>query len=335
MRLRLAAVAAVLAGPLLGCATDNGDLKLPAAAQTVQPRNAERHGTDPDRDLMAKAQGDLAVSETAWSAVGYEQRQYGWRLPFADAPKRLIAPSPWRLDNWEEKSPGHFEAKRGPHYFDTVEVDDDGDGKIDGWERHEEPLSDLELVNEEDDSFVWIKTRAIPPGSARRKLELVARDYVDALSGWTTIAQLDLFGRERKRARQLTTLLKSVRETRVGGHRALDVVADIADVDELRVNPRARLGRLRVVVARIGYVVARRSEDEKSAWPSEVVQGRAVWKKTAILVIGSITGLDDDGQRSLVDDLAARVAFTGASTIIETPRPDAPAKPDGSGAAAI
>jgi hypothetical protein len=317
------------------CAGESGDVRLPPAAQTVQPRSGERHGNDPDRDLMLKAQGDVAVSETAWSAAGYEQRQYGWRLPFADAANRLIAPSPWRLDNWEQKSPGRFEIKRGPHYFDTFEVDDDGDGKIEGWERHEEPLSDLELVNEEDDSFVWIKTRAIEPGSARRKLELVARDYVDALSGWATIGQLDLFGRERKRERRLTTLLKSVHETRIGGHRALEAVADIADADDLRVNPRARLGRLRVVVARIGYLVARRSPEEKSAWPAVEHEGASVWKKTAILVIGSITGLDDGGQRSLVDDLASRLTFTGASTILETPRPDQPAKPDVSGASAI
>jgi hypothetical protein len=313
------------------CDLGAGDPKLPPAAQTVR----ERHGEDPDRDLSLQAQGAVAVSEAAWSASGYEQKQFGWRLPFEDAAKRRIASGPWRLDNWTENPAGRFEAKRGPHYFGTFEVDDDGDGKIEGWERHEEALFDVKLVNEEDDSVVWIKTRAIEPGTAKRKLELVARDYIDALSGEATLAQLDLFGQERERTRRLTTLVKSIRETRVGGHRALEAVADIADADDLRVDRRARLGQLRVLVARVGYFVARRSPVERSAWPSVEHHGATVWQKTAIFVIGSLSGVGDVGSASLVGDLAARVTFTDASTVVEVPRPATPAPTNVPGASAI
>jgi hypothetical protein len=320
-----------LSALLAACDVGTGDVKLPPAAQTMK----EHRGEDPDGDLYLQAQGAVATSGSAWTAAGYEQKQFGWRLPYADPAGRRLAPAPWRLDNWTEEPPGHFEAKRGPHYFDTFEVDDDGNGKIEGWERREEALFDVKLVDEEDDGVVWIKTRAIEPGTAKRKLELVARDYVDALSGPATLAQLDLFGRERARTRRLTTFVQSVRETRVGGHRALEAVADIADADDLDVHPHARLGRLRVVVARIGYFVARRSQDERSAWPSIQRGGAMAWKKTAILVIASLTGLDESGKASLVDDLAARLTFTDASTVVEAPRPPEPARPDTSGASAI
>lgn len=249
--------------------------------------------------------------------------------------KRWLAPGPWRLDNWEEKPVGQFTVKRGPSYFDTFEVDDDGNGKIEGWERHEEPLADIELDNDEDDSVVWIKTRAIAPSQARRKLELVARDYVDGVSGSTRVSQLDLFGRQRARTRHLTSLVTSVRETHVGGNRALEAVAEIADVDDMRLDPRARLGRLRVIVARVGYFVARRSPDEHSAWPAVEHGGATVWRKTAVLVIVSISGLDDGGPRALADDLAARLTFTAASTVLEAPRPNAPERVDVPGASSI
>jgi hypothetical protein len=247
----------------------------------------------------------------------------------------LLAPGPWRLDNWEEKPVGQFTVKRGPSYFDTFEVDDDGNGKIEGWERHEEPLADTELDNDEDDSVVWIKTRAIAPSQARRKLELVARDYVDGVSGSTRVSQLDLFGRQRARTRHLTSLVTSVRETHVGGNRALEAVAEIADVDDMRLDPRIRLGRLRVIVARVGYFVARRSPDEHSAWPTVEHGGATVWRKTAVLVIVSISGLDDGGPRALADDLAARLTFTAASTVLEAPRPNAPERLDVPGASSI
>jgi hypothetical protein len=280
-------------------------------------------------------QDAIAISESAWSAEGYEQKLFGWRLPFQDARAHRLAPQPWKLENWTEKAPGHFEPRLGPEDKATFEVDDDGDGKIAAWEKHEEPLFDLALVNEEDDGLVWLKTRSIAPAAARRRLDLVARDYLGSLSGTATFAQMDIFGREKQRTRRLTTLIRDVSETKLGGHRAIAASADIADADDLRLNPRARLGQLRLIVARIGYLVPKRSPDEKSEWPEATLAGQPAWKKSGILVIGAFTSVGDDGKGSLLEALAGRLSFTATSVVVETPRPAEPAHPDTAGASAI
>jgi hypothetical protein len=310
---------------LSACDVTTADPKLPPYPGALPPG---RHGQDPDSDLTLKTQ-----DTTSWSDGGFAKALYGWRLPYDDAAKHRLAPEPWRLANWTENTPGHFEQKVGPDDVAEFEVDDNGDGKIEGWEKREEPLFDLELVNDEDDSLVWIKTRAISPAAARRRLDLVARDYLESLSGTGTFSQLDIFGRERARTRRLTTLVRDVRETHLGGHRAIAASADIADADDLRLNPKARLGQLRIVVARIGYLAPKSSHDEPPPWP---VVGSS-FKKTAVLVIGAFTSVGDDGngKASLLDTISSRLAFTPASIVVEAPRPPEPPKPDNKGASAI
>jgi hypothetical protein len=314
---------------LSACDVTTADPKLPPYPGAIP----QRHGENPDLDLNLKAQDAMTSSESTWSAAGYLKALYGWRLPYDDAAKHRLAPEPWRLANWTEKSPGQFEPKLGADDVATFEVDDNGDGKIEGWEKHEEPLFDLEFVNEEDDSLVWIKTRSIAPTAARRRLDLVARDYLESLSGTGTFSQLDIFGRERARTRRLTTLVRDVRETHLGGHRAIAASADIADADDLRLNPKARLGQLRLVVARIGYLAPKTSRDDSSAWP---VAGSTV-KKTAVLVVGAFTSIDDsgNGKGSLLESVAGRLAFTPTSIVVEAPRPPEPPKPDGKGGSEI
>jgi hypothetical protein len=125
--------------------------------------------------------------------------------------------------------------------------------------------------------------------------------------------------------------VRDVRETHLGGHRAIAASADIADADDLRLNPKARLGQLRIVVARIGYLAPKSSHEEPSPWP---VVGSS-WKKTAVLIIGAFTSVDDNGKGSLLETLASRLAFTPASIVVEAPRPPEPPHPDAKGASSI
>lgn len=328
---RLTFCAALL--PLLACELSAGDPKLPPAAQTL---SRERQGEDPDRDLLQQAAELSAGPSYQWTAAGFERPFFGWRLPYADPARRALLKGPWRLENWEQPASGRWEPKRGD-FMDEFAIDDDGDGKIAPYERRQQLLFDLELINEEDDELAWIRTLAIAPNQARRKLELVARDYVDALSGTATFAKMDIFGRQRDSKRHLTTIVRGVRESRVGLNRALRLVAEIADTAEVSLNPQSRLAQLRLIVARVGYFVKRGSAAEKSAWPSVNRPDGVYWKKTAYLILASLSAGSDSAKRSVVDDLAERVTFTDGSAVIEAPRPhdEAPSTIDTDGASAI
>jgi hypothetical protein len=248
-----------------------------------------------DPRLQPAPQKPRVERADAWTATGFEERTFGWHLAFEDATQRQVLGPSWRL----------------------VE------------EPRSEPLFDVELVNDADD-VVWLKTERLAPQDARRKLELIAGDYIHTLSGTTTFERRDRQGRARERTRTIRTVVRDVRETRVGLHRALRLVADLVDTEEAKVNPHARLGQLRVVVARIGYFVKRASKDEnveKAPWPLVQRSGQDYWKKAAVLVVGSVGAVEDPEARTHVDALSARLTFTETSAVIEAPRPSRPPVP--------
>src|SRR6185503_17327851 len=110
-------------------------MRLPLAATVVATvALAAACAADP---LTMKLKGDAVrqAQSPAWSSSGYDEPRFGWRLPFQDAAGRRLVNGPWRLANWIETAPGRWEPRRDPGYMHTVEVDDDGDGRVSDGER--------------------------------------------------------------------------------------------------------------------------------------------------------------------------------------------------------
>ena len=188
----------------------------------------------------------------AWKATGYSQTVFGYDVKFRDASAQALAGSDWRLDShrYDPAAKGWVE-KTGNDYAAIRRQDWDQNGAISGSETTKEPLFDLKIVNKKNNGVIWTKAHPLLPEEAELELEVVLNNYVDSLTGNGLYAQGNLFGAERPKVRNFTTMLVSKEITKIGGSDALTGTIEIAEVDRLKQDPQSRSGVVKLVLLKI------------------------------------------------------------------------------------
>jgi hypothetical protein len=237
-----------------------------------------------------------ATSGGTWNDAGYRQEYFGYEVAFRDAKTKAIAGADWQLENYRaDSTASDLVEKTGPAYVAIREQDVDQDGTISESEKIEEPTYDLRLTNRKNNGVIWLKAHPFLPEDADQDLEVILANYADSLSGGGLYAQGNLFGVERDKVRNFTSVLASKQIAPVGSHDALVGTIEIAEVDRLKQDPGQRSGIVKVALVKIRCLTVgncrrlsyrRARERELRRWPVVDCRGTPCHARTGLLVVG-------------------------------------------------
>jgi hypothetical protein len=206
------------------------------------------------------ASGD-AASETAnrFRDDGFYSRVGPFRIAYLGGARPQALGPDWLLDNylfWRDGEP-RVETLLGGYTL-RLRVDPVGDGRY-SFET-EIPTFDLHWTQRNDAAIVWIRSIPLSRRLSERDLSVIAHDFVESLSGTEAYA-VCFDWCVHAEAKTYATTIVAERELFLSGVPAYDLTFEIANVDQLQLNPDARAARARLVLARPGYWMDLRSGD--------------------------------------------------------------------------
>lgn len=218
---------------------------------------------------------------------GYQHTIYGYRVDATHAPDPKIAKEnllgeDWKLDNYYRDQELGLAPKTTDDYLTKFEFDTNGDGKPDF--NKEELLYDLRFKHMKRDATIWLRTIPISDDLKDKELRVLLQRYVDEVSG---------AGFEAVKLGPTQTLLREKRfgativnrgSLKVAGQDAYQTTFDVANVDEVAVNPNARRVRVRIVLIRTPF--------QYSAVPTYTGDAKAY--KYAVLMLAGYANLPED-----------------------------------------
>jgi len=168
----------------------------------------------------------------------------------------------WKIDNWQllyenpvtEKgaiqaaSPKNpFVRKSGSPYEGTLRIDMDNNGKVEDFASF---FTDLELRNAETDGQIWVLMRELPKHHSSLKLEAVLDAYAENLSleDFTRKAPYDIWVLQKK---SYAARVVSREAVKLGPYDALIATIELANLAQLQLDPKSRMGSVRVLLARV------------------------------------------------------------------------------------
>jgi hypothetical protein len=175
-------------------------------------------------------------------------------IRYADPARKEILSEDWRVDNFELSSDGSPKRpKNGPKYKGTRDVDDgEGSGDL----LHEDfYVFDLELVHRSSGGVIWARTIPLPPALTDTNLRVLMDDYAAALSGTGFFASdvVSAGGNAVAKAQEFATKVVQAKQTSVAGHDAYDATIELANVDQIKLDPNRREAIGRIVLVRTDY----------------------------------------------------------------------------------
>jgi hypothetical protein len=210
----------------------------------------------------------------AFSAHGFRNKVHGYKiaaLSGADASKGVLMPSDWLLDNyyWDHET---LTPKSSPGYKTRIEFDLDGDGTID---RKESAFThDLRWVHARHNGVIWIRSVPVSTRLRHVDLDVLLADYVNEMSG-AGYEGVDFAG--ERTVTEHRYVAKIVRQTpgTLAGREAIDSELEVANSEQLKLDPKARWQRVRLLLARgpIDHYVRPAGAGELRPFPVVIVLG--------------------------------------------------------------
>lgn len=186
----------------------------------------------------------------AINAKGYESADHSLAVKANDDGQ--VLPRSWRLDNMSANGT----PKKTADYMTVFEFDLDDDGTVD--EKTKELVYQLRYENLQDDGVIWLRTFPISTHDREKKLRVLMKDYVDEASraGFEVV----VFGmRSQLVERRYGTRTIREGDTLLAKRVAYDATVDVANIDRIRVDPKAVETRVRLVLVKFPYSYAVKS----------------------------------------------------------------------------
>jgi hypothetical protein len=222
--------------------------------------------------LLLATSGCVSI-DPQFAADAYRNHTFPYVVGYADPAHRNVMGTDWRLDNFVVNRDGlPSSAKSGDAYRASWSFDLDGDGTAD-W-TCDVPLYDLRFEHRRDGGVVWLRTFPVSDSLSQKELRLLAHDYVDEVAGGSYFA-VNLAGHAIVQDVRFATVVLAEEPTTVGGLAAYRVTFDVANVDQLRLDPNSRAARVIVVIVRPPYVVVAQSRSSRARLTTLMVIGYA------------------------------------------------------------
>jgi len=212
-----------------------------------------------------------------FASDGFHPLRDHYRVLFTQGGERTcsIASPEWALDNYELiRRPCEIEPRRAREYRVHHRLDHDADGRTDA--DSPEPRDDVLLLHRGDGTAMWIRTVPLEPRLEQRALDVLVHDYLDWLSGSTSV-EIDLGNYITVRTRR-SRIVRVVSEgpAQVAGQPAHRVQFDRIDTTRAPVDPSYVPEREELVVFRPGahrWRSARSGVRSRDSWPMIVIVG--------------------------------------------------------------
>jgi hypothetical protein len=201
--------------------------------------------------LFSTALAGCATGNGSFRDDGFHHDSYPYDVRYAEPQARSILGPDWRIDNYIVRPDGSVgEAKTADGYEGNQVIDLDGDGTPD---KRKVFYYDLRLTHRRTSATIWLQTFPLAPSYADRDLRVLMHDYVEALSGTDFYATLDGPGHKGPEAKTYAATVRTEKPSTLGPFEAYDATIELANVDQLRLDPNRRHGVVRVILARTDY----------------------------------------------------------------------------------
>ena len=195
--------------------------------------------------------GACAAIDSQFQSEGFQDTRFGFRVAYADPSARGLMGPDWLLDNFVFNDDGTpREEKGGETYLTRWSFDVDGDGEMDA--ERDLKIYELRFVHRRDGGVLWLRTIPVADRFAQSDLRLLAHDYVEEVAGGDYYA-VRFAGRDLVEDVRFATTIIDESERMVGEFPAYLVTFDVANVDQLRLDPNSRTARVRLVLIRPPY----------------------------------------------------------------------------------
>ncbi|MEZ4376044.1 MAG: hypothetical protein R3B07_34885 [Polyangiaceae bacterium] len=246
-----------------------------------------------------------------FDAQGYRNKLYHYQV--RNLGVGALMSNDWLLDNYfaDRRLVGRIKPKPGADYRVTFHLDTNGDGLPD--KRREEQRYDLRFIHRSNAGVIWLRTLPIATSLAQTEPRVLMQEFVDGMAGtaYTSVGlgkTSVLVEGERLAARMI-----DAQPNRVGGAEAFEAIVEIANVDQLKLDPNARRKLAKLVIIRTNFQYG----DKRGKWP--------------VLMTAGYANFPEDFGKSLpdFDSLLSRIELGGLAQY--TPRahllPTAPGAP--------
>lgn len=202
------------------------------------------------------------------SADGYVSGRHALRVRKAyDAPAAAgLMPEGWKLDNFNDDVP-----KWGDAYQSIFPVDANGDGDTDWHET--EPTFELRFVHLRHAGVVWLRAVAVQRDLAHTDLHVLNENYLEALAGGEYERQELSPGRKTTVEKRFAASLLRAEPCRLAAQECEAATIELANVDQLKLDPNYRSHKLRVVIARTSFTYTPRGRRRAPDYPVYLVAG--------------------------------------------------------------
>lgn len=200
--------------------------------------------------IAALSLSACATRSSAFRSDAFQHPTYAYRVVHEHGGS-LTSSSDWYVDNYQvDKSGGFTKLKAGPDFQHVIELDSNGDGVAET--RQKIASYDLLLRHRKTDGRIWLRSSPISQQLRETSLRTLALDYVNAISGGGSMV-VDLQESKITSERRFATRVLNIAEGTLDGQPAYEVTFDIANVDQVQLDPSSLWGRARIVVVRPGF----------------------------------------------------------------------------------
>jgi len=170
------------------------------------------------------------------------------------------------------------------------------------------------------------------PLDASRDLEVLLGNYADSLAGTGLYENGNVFGLSTLKARSFTTFVGDRKEFRLGPHRALRAMIELAQTERLRAEPNSRAAKIGVVLTKFHYLEPIDAQGPgllATDLTGTVTEGGKLWKKrTAVLLVGYYNDVEHfDRELPDFDAFVSRLAWPIPRPVVDPSPPPAPVTP--------
>jgi hypothetical protein len=190
----------------------------------------------------------LGCGGGGFTESGYVHSSGLLSVKYRDPSAFRFVSSDWQIDNHVTDEQGRpTYPKEGDDWKVVFDHDISGDGSR---ERFSWPRFELKLSHRANDAAIWIRTIPLAKSDETMELRVFAERYVDALSG-TGFYGVDRFiGATKVTSIQFAAKFLDRRARTLGGQEAFEATIEVANIDQLKLDPTSRHSKIRIVVAR-------------------------------------------------------------------------------------
>ena len=235
-------------------------------------------------------------SPAAVTAAGYRHGTYYYHVQAA--PDGRLMPPAWNLDNFQTGQKD-LKPKTGGIYMTNYELDVDGDGKFESIQGV--PTYDLRFKHAEDAGVIFLRTIPISQDMGAKNLRVMMTDFVEGVAGaGYEVVSLNQ-GSQVVVEKRYAAAVVDEGPAELAGVEAYFATMDVANLDQVKVDPKARKDRVQLVIlhTKFSYQPPRNVSKQPTQFPVLMVLGYA--------------NQEQDFARGLPEfhDLLGRVAIDG------------------------